>query len=339
MNMKKINSQSIKYVSGAVLGVISALILIKVLLGNSRTSELLVPELFKNHMEALCLVLLLLASFAAIGVLITHIHTLNGKIKIREQAFEIIEKKESIKSKFLAYAAHNLRTPATALRWSLGDFIKSETSTLNADQRNILNSMYSVSLTILITIENFLTVSKMELKKMEITYASITLEKFAKEISQSAGNLMALANDKKISLTVNSKIEENAPFDVDLAQVNLAVNNLLENALTYTLPNGKVEIDITNDVDNVYVSIKDDGIGIPESEQKDIFGEFFRSTNAKKLKSTGDGIGLYIAKAVVEAHDGTLTFTSKENEGSTFTLKIPLQRSEKREVVKAFSKI
>ena len=105
---------------------------------------------------------------------------------------------------------------------------------------------------------------------------------------------------------------------------------ILDNALKYTPTDGTVNIDasvhVTNDYgsDMVQIQIADDGIGIPPDSQDKIFSKFYRADNATKVKTDGTGIGLYISKQIIDEHDGTIWFESKEGEGTTFYIQLPI---------------
>lgn len=331
-------SIALRYVTGILMSLIVVAIALK-LVFNLSGQEFSVQSVFGDHLEAGYLILLLFVAVGVIGALYTHIRSLSKTHEELVTRYGVLEKKEHIKTKFLAYAAHNLRTPATALKWSLGDFVKTQKESLSPDQYTQIESMNSVANTILSTIENFLTISKMELQKMEISVKETTLGEFTHSLRANLENLTPLSREKRVAVFSRFSTNDTAPFDADIPQLLSACNNLIENALQYTKEGGAVLCTVHNNADNVHISVTDDGIGIPDAEQPSIFSEFFRSTNAKVLKSTGDGIGLYISKAIVEAHDGSISFISKENVGTTFHMTIPLQSARKRGVFQVFERL
>ena len=105
------------------------------------------------------------------------------------------------------------------------------------------------------------------------------------------------------------------------------LQNLMENAIKYTIEGGKIEIDVKKENDYLVVSIADNGIGIPKDQVKDVFTRFFRARNAIKQETDGSGLGLYIAKTMVEKNSGTIWFESVEGKGSTFYFTVPLRLS------------
>jgi len=113
---------------------------------------------------------------------------------------------------------------------------------------------------------------------------------------------------------------------IDSEKISLVFQNLLDNAIHYTKTGGqvKVSIDYLKEKDRIIISVKDTGIGIPDDQQKRVFSRFFRGANAIKTETEGTGLGLFIAKNIVEAHNGKVWFESKENKGSTFHFSLPV---------------
>lgn len=113
---------------------------------------------------------------------------------------------------------------------------------------------------------------------------------------------------------------------VDKGRMGLVIENLLSNAVKYTLAKGRVEIDLYQRKNQVLFSVKDNGVGIPENQQKYVFEKFFRSNNVLKYQTEGTGLGLYIVKNVIEQLGGEVGFESEEGKGSTFTFSLPIAR-------------
>ncbi|MBP7842439.1 HAMP domain-containing histidine kinase [Candidatus Woesebacteria bacterium] len=109
------------------------------------------------------------------------------------------------------------------------------------------------------------------------------------------------------------------------------MTNLLTNANKYTNVGGKVEVFLRQKAGVVIIEISDNGIGIPLSEQKSIFNRFYRATNVTKTVTDGTGLGLYLAKAIINASGGDIGFSSQEGVGTTFWITIPLVGVRKKE--------
>jgi signal transduction histidine kinase len=113
---------------------------------------------------------------------------------------------------------------------------------------------------------------------------------------------------------------------VDAAQVRAVVQNLLENAIKYTMKGGTVVIKLEVAGKDVQLSVKDSGIGIPKEQQSQIFTRFFRAGNVLTMEPSGSGLGLYMVRKIVEQHGGKVWFESVEGKGSTFFVTFPMIR-------------
>lgn len=121
--------------------------------------------------------------------------------------------------------------------------------------------------------------------------------------------------------------EEAIPVSLDVARFNHVLDNLLMNALKYS--RGEVAVRVSRNGESASIAIADRGIGIPEAELSAIFARFGRASNARRNGISGSGVGLYVTRKIVEVHGGSITVTSKEGEGSTFTVVLPLAEPEK----------
>ena len=123
------------------------------------------------------------------------------------------------------------------------------------------------------------------------------------------------------------KPEEKVPkIEIDKEKIAICVQNLLTNAIIYNKPKGKVTVSVKYDKKKkeVLIKVKDNGMGIPATQQKRIFSKFYRASSAIKKETSGSGLGLYITKNIIEAHNGEIWFKSKEGKGSTFYFILPI---------------
>ncbi len=113
---------------------------------------------------------------------------------------------------------------------------------------------------------------------------------------------------------------------VDKEKILVVLQNLIENAIKYSKYHGKIFVSVKTEKENIEISVKDAGIGINEDSKTKIFEKFYRTENAQKKEAMGSGIGLYTTKDIVEKHGGKIWFESKENEGTTFFVSLPISK-------------
>ncbi|MEK7124135.1 MAG: HAMP domain-containing sensor histidine kinase, partial [Patescibacteria group bacterium] len=138
------------------------------------------------------------------------------------------------------------------------------------------------------------------------------------------------AKEKNIAINHSfhyPKTKGEIPFVVvDKLRFLHSIENIIENAIDYTLPGGRIDFLMEVTKNDLFITISDTGIGIGEKDKNNIFSEFFRSHKARELKSVGSGIGLFLIKLIIEAHDGKVWFDSIENKGTNFYVKVPLRQ-------------
>ena len=165
-------------------------------------------------------------------------------------------------------------------------------------------------------LNDFLSIEKLDTGKINYKFCSFKVSKVVNEVVYNAN--MLLKEGQEIKYPDN--IDDYSMFQ-DEKIVELALSNLVHNAIKYSPENTLVDIRITQNEDITTFKIKDNGIGIPKEDQKNIFNRYFRAENA--LLTQGTGIGLNIVKSHLENLGGTISFVSEENNGSEFTIILP----------------
>lgn len=228
---------------------------------------------------------------------------------------------EKIKTDFIFLSAHQLRTPLSTIKWALRMFLDGDLGPLTSEQKEVLEKIYRSNERMISLINDLLNLTKIEEGRYILKPILADLQSI---VESSLSSYKEEIEKKKIKIEFEK--QENLPSVlVDTERIKLAIDNLLENAVKYTLTGGKIIISLKKKEKEVEFSIKDTGIGIPQAEQPRVFTKFFRGSNALKIETEGSGLGLFITKNIIEAHGGKIWFESKENEGSTFYFTLPVK--------------
>lgn len=227
------------------------------------------------------------------------------------------------KSEFVSTVAHQLRTPLSAIKWTLDALLKGEApGTLSVEQRALLMKAFESNERIINLIRDMLGIDRIESGMYGLSFVEINISDLLDNI---IAEFEASALRRRIKIVIN-KDDVLPRISVDPQRMRAVLQNLIENALKYTNEGGTITIDLhALGVDKMNITIADNGIGIPQEQQADIFKRFFRAQNAKAVDPEGSGLGLFIVKTIIQRHGGTMTFESKEGAGTKFFITIPLR--------------
>ncbi len=229
---------------------------------------------------------------------------------------------DKVKTEFISVVAHQLRTPLSAIKWTLSLLIEEHSENLTAEQRNLLMKGYESNERSINLINKMLVVTRIESGKMEYDLAFIHIEDL---IDAALLDFAGQVEAHHIAL-VFEKLPEPLPLiHADPEKIRAVIQNLVENALSYTKDGGRVTLSAVHEGDFIKVFVADTGIGIPARQQIGIFNKFFRADNAVKAKTDGSGLGLFVAKSIVDKHGGEIGFESTENVGTTFHFTVPAE--------------
>ena len=254
-------------------------------------------------------------SVASVAVLIFSV----GNVVVR--SFEKVANVSRMKTEFVSIVSHQLRSPLTALKWSLNLLI-SKDSNLNQNEREYLEIIREGNERMIKLVNDLLSVTRIEQGRLAYNKEDFDIIKLAESLVLEVKSF-ADANNVDLKL-----LGDKGPLNIhaDKQYITMVVSNLIDNAIRYIPKTGKVEVVLKKNKNFVDAKIKDNGIGIPKDEQKNIFHKFFRSTSVMRHRTEGTGLGLYLAKAFVEAHGGRIGFVSTEGAGTTFWFTLPLSK-------------
>jgi len=240
---------------------------------------------------------------------------------------ELLERLEASfnqQRRFMADASHELRTPVAILRGE-AEVTLSQPERSPAEYRQTLSVLREESQRLSHIVEDLFTLARADAGQYPLTLRDAYLGELASETLVRARSL-ALAKN----ITLVPQIEENLPIHADEGLLGRMLLNLLDNAIKYSPPGSTVTLTCRRDADLYSLSVSDNGPGIPTELQPRIFERFFRADKARSRsegETGGAGLGLSIARWIVEAHHGQLQLTSSDATGSTFTATLPVPRT------------
>ncbi|UCG07481.1 MAG: GAF domain-containing protein [Desulfobacterales bacterium] len=241
------------------------------------------------------------------------------------RAYEAVEKLVKERSWYMLRVAHNLRAPLAGML-SILDVVRGEyLGNLNAEQQEYLRRLDRRSRTMLMMVNELMTLAKSREAQQTDKTKSVEPELVARRIRRT---FQERAAEKNISFNVT--VPEDLPaFRGDLEMVEQIIENLVSNAIKYTLPDGRVEVKFTRTANMIRMEISDTGIGISKADKPKLFSEFFRAENARAIEKNGTGLGLAIVKEFVDKLDGRILVESEEGMGTIFVVDLPVATNQK----------
>ncbi|MDD2732031.1 MAG: ATP-binding protein [Candidatus Pacebacteria bacterium] len=229
---------------------------------------------------------------------------------------------ERLKSEFVTVAAHQLRTPASAVKWTIKMLLDGDIGELTENQKESLDIAYKTNEKMIRLVNDLLNVAQIEEGKYLSKLVLSDIEEVVYSVIESYKKMI---DDKGIKLEFNKPEEKLPKLLLDKEKMAIAVGNLLDNAVRYNKKGGKIIVSFSINDKEVEVKIEDNGFGILENQKDKIFTKFFRGANIVRIETEGTGLGLYISKNIIEAHRGRIWFQSKEKKGSVFCFSIPIK--------------
>jgi two-component system sensor histidine kinase ResE len=225
-----------------------------------------------------------------------------------------------MKTEFVSIVSHQLRTPLSALKWEAELMLSKFRKGLNKKQLKNVETIEELSSRMIRLVNDLLDVARIDqgrlfLKKEPVDISAI--------IKKTINESLALAKARNIEVVFTDK--KLPKIMTDPERIKLAVENLFSNSIKYTTRGGKIEVKLSKKGSSFVFSIKDNGVGIPEEQHDLVFNKFFRSDNVVKYQTEGTGLGLYIAKNIIEQSGGKIWFQSIENVGTIFSFSLPVK--------------
>lgn len=231
-----------------------------------------------------------------------------------------LQKLDEAKDEFISMASHQLRTPLTSIKGYISMLIEGDVGSISKEQKELLDEVFISSERMVRLIGDFLNVSRLQTGKFVIERHPVDVALLVRrELDSLLPN--AAARKMKFAYKMPKNIQ---PLELDENKIQQVVMNFADNALYYSKEGGTITVNLKKVPGFIEFTVKDNGIGVPKTEQRQLFSKFFRATNARKARPDGTGVGLFLAKKVIEDHGGTLIFESEEGKGSTFGFRLPV---------------
>ncbi len=233
---------------------------------------------------------------------------------------------EEMKSEFVSIAAHQLRTPLSAIKWTMKMLIDGDLGKLNKNQLELAEKAYISNTRMVNLINDLLNVSRIEEGRYLYKPSHVA---FNEIIDPLLSNYKEEIKRRGIKFEIDKTEKQLPKIAVDIEKITLVVQNFLDNAMKYTSKGGNIVFSVVLKNKKIEVSVTDSGVGIPENQKGRLFSKFFRAENVVRMETEGSGLGLFICKNIIKAHKGEIWFESKEGQGSTFYFTLPIIETKK----------
>lgn len=230
---------------------------------------------------------------------------------------------EILRRELIANVSHDLRTPIAIIKGYVETLQMKEETISVEERKRYINTVRESAEKLEKLVNELFELSKLEANQVQAKKEPFIISELVSDISN---KYQLIAKTKNISINTNLS-KELPPVLADLSLIERVMQNLIDNAMKFTPEGGRITIATQKGNDNdVEVVVSDTGIGIPETEREQIFARYYKANNFTDLKNS-TGLGLAIAKKILDLHDSTLHLMSKENAGSSFIFKLPLHRN------------
>jgi len=224
---------------------------------------------------------------------------------------------DRMRDAFVATVSHELRTPLTSISGFL-EMMQDEEEGLGESGRRYLDVIRRSTERLHGLVEDLLLVAQIEASRVELQREQLDLRQLVASAVETA---RPAADEKGVTLAV--VLDHPSEVTADRSRIAQVLDNLVSNAVKFTNGGGNVTVTLAGDGDSLQLVVADTGIGVPTDEQGQVFSRFFRASTATQRAIPGTGLGLAISRALVEQHGGTISFASREGEGTQVTVTLP----------------
>ncbi len=243
-----------------------------------------------------------------------------NELRLSNQRLQEIDE---TKDDFLSMASHQLRTPLTGVKGYLSMVLDGDAGKITSQQRKFLSEAFNSSERMVRLIGDFLNVSRLQTGKFTIDRHPTNL---AEIVDQEVKTFKNLAHSHGMSIKYRKPRKNFPTLDLDGEKLRQVIMNFIDNAIYYSPAGSTVEIRLSARGGEVRLEVHDEGMGVPEADRSRVFTKFFRADNARKKRPDGTGVGLYLAKKIVDQHGGNSIFKPGKGGGSIFGFSLPIKK-------------
>ena len=249
-----------------------------------------------------------------------HARAFNQMADTIESQVKKLKQTDALRRELTANVSHELGRPLALMLLSLESLASNEIPLDKDSRQRLVEKAIKSCIELKQLVADLLELSKLEAKETELATEAFSLGELTNDVYQ---KFKEAAEQKNIDMTLEYS-DEQPDVDADIAKIDRAVSNLVENAIRYTPDGGKVFLKVSAIANDVVFECRDTGIGIPEQDLPHVFDRFYRSSAARLQVKSGTGLGLAITKGVIDAHRGNINVESSAGCGTTFSFSLPI---------------
>ncbi len=229
------------------------------------------------------------------------------------------------RNEFLSLVSHQMRSPLTGTKYIFEIMLSGKTDPITPNQTELLTQGYRANERMLLLVNDLLSLTRMADGDTPFDYADCDIDALIKEVID---EITPNAKKKSIRILKEFPTQPLPHIQCDEKKIRFVISNLIDNAVKYTPSAGTITVTARTEENNrnILISVADTGIGIPEEEMDKLFTKFYRASNANSSSKIGTGLGLYIARNIVDRHYGRIWVESEQHKGSTFFVSLPIKQ-------------